>query len=111
MFFEILTYFQQRFRSANVTSECCCTVVLNHDFDPRRSPHLAALTKFNWTGYDLIHNLGLTSLRSLAATMRVSPVAGLELRMPRWPFVTDFIVSHFPLPVVLGVALRPQSQA
>src|SRR3974390_1917054 len=101
---------ERRFRSANVAFECCCTITLNHNFDPRRSLRLAALTEFSWAGHDFIHNLGLTSLLSLAATVRIGSVARLSLRMPRWFFVTDFVVSHFTLPVFLRVALRPQSQ-
>src|SRR3974390_1383508 len=99
---------ERRFRSANVAFECCCAITLNHNFDPRRSLRLAALTEFSGTGHDFIHNLSLTSPLSLAATVRIGSVAFLELRMPRWFFVTDFVVNHFPLPVFFRVALRPQ---
>src|SRR6516225_6452078 len=108
MSFEILSYLEQRFGGCNVTFECSCAIGLNHEFDARRSLQLAALTIFNWSGHDFIDNLGLSSHLSLAAAMRIGAVARLKLRMTRWLFVADFIISHFSLRILSGLC-RHQS--
>jgi hypothetical protein len=41
--------------------------------------------------------------------MRIGAVARLELRMERWLFVTDFVVSHFSLAVLFDFSRAPQS--
>src|SRR5437870_3691520 len=67
----------------------------NRKLDARSSLRLTAVLKLGWEVHDLFQDLRFCRKFSPAPTLGIGAVAHLELRMPRWPFVPDLVVSHF----------------
>src|SRR5262249_8424221 len=80
IFGELIAYLQQRFGSANITSECGCAVALNQKFDAPDPLRFAALTKIHQPVHSVMDDLSLSSRLFLAATtVWISPIARFEL--------------------------------